>query len=74
MDDYTLLKTLQNELIETLNQRIALDNQCNEYAVYSVREVSVAKIRRLRLQIQEVMLRIERKCGRYCTDHEAWHD
>ncbi len=69
MDDFTLLKALQKELIDTLDQRKKVVHWC-------AREVSVAKIRRLRLQIQEVMRRIEKQCcGCYIPDAgETWHD
>lgn len=55
MSDFKLLEALQQELISTLQERKSnkgwLPNSCSK-----------AKIHRLRLQIQEVMLRIERKC------------
>jgi len=68
MDDFTLLKALQKELIDTLERRKNTVKWCP-------RDVSVAKIRRLRLQIQEVMRRIEKQChGGYITDAgETWH-
>lgn len=55
MSDFELLKYLQNELVEVLNERkkvvTNIPNSCCK-----------SKIHRLRLEIQEVMLRIERKC------------
>lgn len=68
MDDFTLLKALQKELIDTLEQRKKVVHWCT-------RETSAAKVRRLRLQIQEVMRRIEKQChGCYIPDSgETWH-
>lgn len=67
MSDFELLKSLQNELIETLAERSKIKkwipNSCSK-----------AKLRRLRLHIQEVMLRIERKCNGYykIEETEGW--
>lgn len=68
MDDFTLLKALQKELIDTLEQRKNVVHWCT-------RGVSVAKIRRLCLQIQEVMRRIEKQCQGWCIPDagETWH-
>lgn len=69
MDDFTLLKALQAELIATLEKRR------NPAECTSHRELGIAKIHRLRIQIQEIMLRIERKCdGYYYPQNETWHD
>lgn len=66
MSDFEMLKTLQQELVTTLEAR-----KVSEYVTHNV---SRAKIRRLRLQISEVMLRIERKCTSYFTrDDEEWY-
>lgn len=66
LSDFDLLRHLQNELIEVLNAR----KQVKEYIPTSCCK---AKIRRLRLEIQEVMLRIERKCETYWKDgKEEW--
>ena len=66
ISDFDLLKCLQNELVEVLQKR-QLTNQ------WLPNNVSRAKIRRLRLEIQEVMLRIERKClGYYKDGKEDW--
>lgn len=68
MDDFTLLQVLQKELIETLKARKSMVGQD------VTRNVCCAKIRRLRLQLQEVMLRIERKCSGYWRlDKENWY-
>lgn len=65
MSDFELLKTLQNELVETLENR-----KNTEYITY---ETGKAKINRLRLLLNEVMLRIERKCVSYYKDKpEMW--
>lgn len=67
MNDYELLKALQNELILTLKAR---KNMVGDYAS---RNVSKAKIHRLRLQIQEVMCRIEKACkSSLYVEKEAW--
>ena len=55
MSDFELLKTLQSELISILEER-------KKAKKWIPRTCCRAKIHRLRLQIQEVMLRIERKC------------
>jgi hypothetical protein len=52
--DFQLLKGLQQELIDTLQLRkdsTCVNNKCCK-----------ARIRRLRLEIQELMLRIEQGC------------
>ena len=66
MSDFDLLKCLQKELVEVLTQRKGtnkwIPNSCCR-----------AKIHRLRLEIQEVMLRIERKCySGYKDGKEDW--
>lgn len=67
MSDFDLLKALQQELITTLENRIK--------AEYLTHDVCKAKINRLRLQINEVMLRIERACDSYCVKRpEAWEN
>ena len=67
MSDFDFLKVLQHELITTLENR-------KEVRVIS-RDVSKAKIHRLRLQIQEVMLRIEKACySTYKNRPEAWEN
>lgn len=66
MSDFELLKALQNELIETLKERKKVEK-------YFPRTCCKAKIHRLRIQIQEVMLRIESKCeGFYKYEKEKW--
>ena len=68
MDDFTLLKTLQRELIRTLELRKAA------VGGYIVRSFCKAKIHRLRLQIQEVMRRIEDSCDScYEVRKEGWY-
>lgn len=56
MSDFELLKTLQSELISILEER-------KKVKKWIPRTCCRAKIHRLRLQIQEVMLRIEQKCA-----------
>ena len=64
--DFELLIALQNELINILEGR----KNSNEWIS---RCYCKAKIRRLRLQIQEVMLRIENKCTSwYKKEKEGW--
>ena len=68
MDDFTLLKTLQKELVRTLEIRKAA------IGGFITRGICKAKIRRLRLQIQEVMQRIERACDScYKVEKEDWY-
>lgn len=69
MSDFELLKALQSELINTLEERKKLGPN-NRIP----RTCCKDKIRRLRLQIQEVMLRIEQKCESpyYRKDKEDW--
>ena len=68
MSDFDLLLALQKELTDTLKARARL------VSVWIPCNLSKAKIRRRRLQIQEVMLRIERACeGSYISNKEAWH-
>lgn len=68
MNDFDLLLALQKELADTLRARSHILNE------WVPSNLSKAKIHRLRLQIQEVMLRIERACeGGYISKKEAWH-
>ncbi len=65
MSDFELLKALQSELVETLEKRKNIE--------YITHETSKAKVNRLRLSINEVMLRIERKCTSfYRYEPEGW--
>lgn len=66
ISDFELLKLLQSELVKTLEER-------KKSGQWICRSFCKAKIRRLRLQIQEVMLRIEQKCeGWYKDGKEDW--
>ena len=66
MSDFEMLKTLQQELVTTLEAR-----KVSEHVTHNVCR---AKIRRLRLLISEVMLRIERKCTSYIImEKEGWY-
>lgn len=66
MSDFSLLKGLQQELIDTLEKRKKIKS-------YVERDCCKEKVRRLRLLIQEVMLRIERKCEGYSKyQKEEW--
>lgn len=69
MSDFDLLRTLQIEMFRTLKKRSEL------FETPVPKALSKAKICRLRLQIQEVMLRIERACaGDYIDEKgESWH-
>ena len=58
ISDFELLKLLQSELVEILIERKNTEK-------WFARSCCKAKIHRLRLQIQEVMLRIENKCDTY---------
>lgn len=55
MSDFEILKALQSEFIFTLEERKKVKG-------WIPRTCCRAKIHRRRLQIQEVMLRIEHKC------------
>ena len=59
--DFELLRALQSELIKTLEERKKADR-------WFPRSCCKAKIRRLRLLIQDVMFRIEQKCESYYKD------
>ena len=66
ISDFELLKALQSELIKTLEER-------KKITKWFPRSCCKAKIRRLRLQIQDVMCRIEQKCETYYKDgKEDW--
>ena len=66
MSDFELLGALQSELIKTLEERKKVEK-------WFPRSCCKAKIRRLRLQIQDVMFRIEQKCDSYYKDgKEDW--
>lgn len=67
MSDFEMLKALQKELVYILNQRKNIKG-------WMPRACCKAKINRLRLQLQEIMLRIERKCGgcEYKDRQEKW--
>ncbi len=65
MSDFEMLKALQKELVTTLENR----RKCEEIT----HDVCKAKVHRLRLQIQEIMLRIERSCDSfYKKTLEKW--
>ncbi len=69
MSDFDLLLTLQKELTDTLKLRTRISDG------WIPSTLSKSKIRRLRLQIQEVMLRIERACQTtYIHGKESWHE
>ena len=68
MSDFELLKRLQKELIDTLLERKSV-----KVEHWFPRSCCTAKIHRLRLQIQEVMLRIERNSDAYKSElRERW--
>ncbi len=67
MSDFDLLLALQKELADTLEKRTQLSN------TWVPDSLGKAKIRRLRLLIQEIMLRIERSCEGYICEKEAWY-
>lgn len=60
MSDFELLKALQNKLVETLEKR--------KNSKTITHENGKAKVNRLRLSINEGMLRIERKCTSFYKD------
>lgn len=57
MSDFDLLQVLQKELVETLRER-------QTHSTYITQRTSKARIHRLRIELQEVMLKIERQCER----------
>lgn len=66
ISDFEMLKCLQNELIKTLEERKKIDK-------WLPRSCCKAKVHRLRLQIQDVMCRIEQKCETHWKDgKEDW--
>ena len=68
MSDFDLLLALQKELNDTLKLRARISDG------WIPSTLAKSKIRRLRLQIQEVMLRIERACQTaYIHGKEPWH-
>lgn len=69
MSDFELLQALQSELIFILEER-------KKVKKWIPRTCCRAKIHRLRLQIQEVMLRIERKCNGWFKGEnpEEWEE
>lgn len=71
MSELELLKTLQKELIVTLEERIkamhkGFPDNCS-------RKICKAKFKRLRLQIQEVMISIENQFRSYDIEKEGWY-
>ena len=65
MTDFSLLIRLQKEFVELLHKRSYLSGE------FVSRELSYAKLRRLRLQIQELMLKIERDYTYYIPTKET---
>lgn len=67
MSDFEILKALQSEFIFTLEERKKVKR-------WIPRTCCRAKIHRIRLRIQEVMLRIEHKCegGFKRAEGESW--
>ena len=65
MNDFSLLIRLQKEFVELLHKRSYLSGE------FAPRELGNAKLRRLRLQIQELMLKIERDYTYYIPTKET---
>lgn len=66
ISDFEMLKNLQSEFVDVLNERKKTEK-------WIPRSCCKAKVHRLRLHIQEVMLRIENKCDAYYKDgKEDW--
>jgi len=78
MSDFDFLKHLQAELIKTLERRTDCINNPVEwqgcYGIDITQDASIAKIKRLRLMINEVMLRIEQSCRGIpsVSEKESW--
>ena len=68
LSDFDLLISLQEELRNTLEERKRVVN----VGYFVPHSCCKAKIRRLRLQIQEVMLRIENRCEGWKCGKEEW--
>lgn len=67
MSDFERLNCLQEELNSALNERMNIKG-------YIPKTCCKAKIHRLRLELNEVMLRIERACDGYYKTKEIWYD
>ena len=66
--DFDLLISLQEELRATLEER----KRGGDWGHWVPKSCCKSKIRRLRLQLQEVMSRIENKCNGYKYGKEGW--
>nr|DAD78981.1 MAG TPA: hypothetical protein [Siphoviridae sp. ctv4j104] len=67
MSDFERLNCLQEELNAVLNERMNIKG-------YIPKTCCKAKIHRLRLELNEVMLRIEHACNGYYKTKETWYD
>ncbi len=66
ISDFDMLQILQSELVKVLNERKSVEK-------WFPRSCCKAKVHRLRMQIQEVMVRIESKCETYYKNgKEDW--
>lgn len=67
MSDFERLNCLQEELNAVLNERM-------NFKGYIPKTCCKSKINRLRLELNEVMLRIERACCGNYKNKETWYD
>ena len=69
MSDFDYLKRLMKEYTTALELR---RRAIKKGAHYAEKPYQKAKLHRLRIEIQECMLRIERNCGGFCISDEEW--
>lgn len=69
MSDFDYLKHLMKEYTRALELR---KQAIKKGAYYAEKPYQKAKLHRLRIEIQECMLEIERKCGGSLASDEDW--
>lgn len=69
MSDFDYLKRLMKEYTTALELR---RQAIKKGAYYAEKSYQKAKLHRLRIEIQECMLRIERNCGGFRISDEEW--
>ena len=69
MSDFNYLKHLMKEYMTALELR---RQAIKKGAYYAEKPYQKAKLHRLRIEIQECMLEIERKCGGSLASDEDW--
>ncbi len=71
MSDFDYLKRLLKEYTHALELRKNAIKKAQRYAVYPY---SKERLRRLRLEIQSCMLKIERECGGFIMSDEPFEE